>query len=102
MGTISMPLIGHVPARGQTTAELEKSIKDRLAGTVYVSPSIAFQVQYYRPFFVLGEVNQPGQYPSIGYMTVDSAVAANPAFCTMPNDQVDSDGTFPAEGQPRK
>jgi polysaccharide export outer membrane protein len=79
-GTISIPLIGHVQARGQTTAELEKSIKDRLTGTVYVSPSVAVQVQYYRPYFVLGEVNQPGQYPSIGYMTVNSAVAAAGGF----------------------
>src|SRR5262245_42523097 len=37
-GTISVPLIGHVQARGQTTAELEKNLKDRLTGTVYVSP----------------------------------------------------------------
>jgi polysaccharide export outer membrane protein len=75
-GTISVPLIGHVQARGMTTAELEKSIKDKLTGTVYVSPSVAVQVQYYRPYFVLGEVNQPGQYPSVGNMTVESAVAA--------------------------
>lgn len=79
-GTISIPLIGHVQARGQTTAELEKSIKDRLAGTVLVAPSVAVQVQFYRPYFVLGEVNQPGQYPSIGYMTVSSAVAAAGGF----------------------
>jgi polysaccharide biosynthesis/export protein len=78
-GTISIPLIGHVPARGQTTAELEKSIKDR-AAAVLVAPSVAVQVQAYRPYFVLGEVNQPGQYPSMGYMTVRSAVAAAGGF----------------------
>jgi polysaccharide export outer membrane protein len=79
-GTISVPLIGHVQARGQTTAELEKSIKDRLAQGFLMTPSVAIQVQSYRPYFVLGEVKQPGQYPSIGDMTVNAAVAAAGGF----------------------
>jgi len=79
-GTISMPLIEHVKARGQTTVELESSIEDRLAQGFLQAPSVAVQVQVARPYFVLGEVKQPGQYLSKSDMTVNAAVAAAGGF----------------------
>jgi polysaccharide export outer membrane protein len=36
---------------------------------------VAVEILSYRPFFVLGEVNAPGQYPFIPGMTVRQAIA---------------------------
>ncbi|MEA2869171.1 MAG: polysaccharide biosynthesis/export protein, partial [Bradyrhizobium sp.] len=40
-------------------------------------PSVAVEIDSYRPFFILGEVAAPGQYP---YMSVESAVAIAGGF----------------------
>jgi polysaccharide export outer membrane protein len=36
---------------------------------------VSVEVEAYRPFFILGEVNAPGQYPYVANMTAESAVA---------------------------
>ena len=36
---------------------------------------MAVEVEAYRPFFILGEVTLPGQYPYVPNMTVETAVA---------------------------
>jgi polysaccharide export outer membrane protein len=79
-GMISMPLIGAVAARDQTTAALAASIKSRLAQGYIREPSVAIEVEIYRPFFVLGEVTYPGQYPYVPHMTVENAVAIAGGF----------------------
>jgi polysaccharide export outer membrane protein len=80
-GSISMPLLGQVLARGSSAAELEQQISDRLASEGYlVSPSVSVQILTYRPFFVLGEVNQPGQFTYIENMTVLTAIAVAGGF----------------------
>jgi polysaccharide export outer membrane protein len=79
-GMISMPLIGTVPARDQTTAGLAASIKSRLAQGYIREPSVAVEVDIYRPFFVLGEVTYPGQYPFVPHMTVENAVSIAGGF----------------------
>jgi polysaccharide export outer membrane protein len=80
VGQISMPLIGAVTARDQTTAALAASIKSRLAQGYIREPSVAVEVEIYRPFFVLGEVTYPGQYPYVPHMTVENAVAIAGGF----------------------
>jgi polysaccharide export outer membrane protein len=79
-GMISMPLIGAVPAREQTTAALAASIKGRLSQGYIREPSVAVEVETYRPFFVLGEVTYPGQYPYVPHMMVENAVAIAGGF----------------------
>src|ERR1700744_4358941 len=59
-GTITMPLIGSVPARGRTPAQLASAISGRLRGGYIRDPSVAVEVESYRPFFILGEVAAPG------------------------------------------
>lgn len=74
-GTITVPLIGSVKARGLTTSALEGSIRHKL-GTQYVrDPQVTVDVQQNRPFFILGEVRNAGQYPYVSGMTVETAVA---------------------------
>ena len=75
-----MPLIGAVPARGRTTAGLAAEIGARLRNGYIREPSVAVEIDAYRPFFILGEVAAPGQYPYVPNMTVESAVAIAGGF----------------------
>ena len=74
-GAITMPLIGSVPARGRTPAGLAADIAGRLRNGFIREPSVAVEVEAYRPFFILGEVQAPGQYPYVPNMTAESAIA---------------------------
>ncbi len=80
-GFVSMPLIGQVAARGGTAQELEQAIATNLRERkVVLNPSVNVQILTYRPFFILGEVTQPGQFPFIENMTVLTAVAMAGGF----------------------
>ena len=79
-GNVSMSLIGSVPARGLTTADLSRAIAARLRNGYVRNPHVSVEVEVYRPFFILGEVNAPGQYPYVPNMTVEAAVAIAGGF----------------------
>jgi polysaccharide export outer membrane protein len=79
-GSITMPLIGAVPARGRTPAGLAAEISAKLRGGYIRDPSVAVEIESYRPFFILGEVAAPGQYPYVPNMSVESAVAIAGGF----------------------
>lgn len=79
-GTITMPLIGAVRARGLTPARLSAAVAARLRDGYIRDPSVAVEVETYRPFFILGEVAAPGQYPYVPNMTVEQAVAIAGGF----------------------
>jgi polysaccharide export outer membrane protein len=79
-GSITMPLIGPVPARGLTPDQLSQSISERLRQGYIREPHVALEIEAYRPFFILGEVTSPGQYPYVANMTVETAVAIAGGF----------------------
>jgi polysaccharide export outer membrane protein len=79
-GAITMPLIGAVRARGLTPVELARAITTKLRAGYIREPYVAAEVEAYRPFFILGEVAAPGQYPYVPNMTVESAVAIAGGF----------------------
>jgi polysaccharide export outer membrane protein len=79
-GSITMPLIGAVPASGRTPAGLAAEITGRLRRGYIRDPSVAVEIEGYRPFFILGEVAAPGQYPYVPNMSVESAVAIAGGF----------------------
>ena len=79
-GAITMPLIGAVAARGRTPAGLATEISAKLRNGYIRDPSVAVEVETYRPFFILGEVAAPGQYPYVPNMSVESAVAIAGGF----------------------
>jgi polysaccharide export outer membrane protein len=79
-GVVTLPLIGAVPARGQTPAGLAADIAARLRNGYIREPSVAVEIESYRPFFILGEVAAPGQYPYVPNMSVESAVAIAGGF----------------------
>src|SRR5689334_24363973 len=79
-GNITMPLIGAVSARGLTTTELSGAIGAHLMQGFIREPHVAVEIEAYRPFFILGEVTFPGQYPFVANMTVETAVAIAGGF----------------------
>jgi polysaccharide biosynthesis/export protein len=79
-GAITLPLIGAVPARGKSPAGLAADISARLRNGYIREPSVAVEVETYRPFFILGEVAAPGQYPYVPNLSVESAVAIAGGF----------------------
>ena len=79
-GCIAMPLIGSVQTRGLTTDQLSGHIADQLRQGFIREPHVAVEIEAYRPFFILGEVTQPGQYPYVANMTVETAVAIAGGF----------------------
>jgi polysaccharide export outer membrane protein len=74
-GRISVPLIGNLTARGLSTVQLEGAIRARLAQGLVRDPQVTVDVQQNRPFYILGEVRSPGQFPYVTGMTVEMAVA---------------------------
>jgi polysaccharide export outer membrane protein len=75
-GRLALPLVGVVDASNKTLPELQETIRVAYAkGGYLLDPKVAVEILHYRPFFVLGEVNAPGQYPFIPGMTVRQAIA---------------------------
>lgn len=74
-GKITVPLIGSVHARGKTTRDLQRSIRNRLGAEYVRNPQVTVDIQENRPFFILGEVTNSGAYPYVSGMTVETAVA---------------------------
>ncbi len=75
-GTLSIALLGNIPASGTTAKALAKRIEDTLRKDAYLQePRVAAEVQTFRPFYVLGEVHHPGEFPYVSGMTVLSAIA---------------------------
>jgi len=75
-----LPLIGSVPARGFSTQQLSQMIAERLKQGYVREPHVTVEVETYRPFFILGEVTNPGQYPYVANMTVETAIAIAGGF----------------------
>lgn len=79
-GYISFPLVGAVPARGNTTGQLEAVIAQRLRAGFLRDPDVSVEVDRYRPIFVMGEVGGAGQYSYVPGMTVQKAIAVAGGF----------------------
>jgi len=79
-GFVNVSLIGPVPARGMTPVDLSHAVAGRLRQGYVRDPHVSVEVETYRPFFILGEVTAPGQYPYVANMTVETAVAIAGGF----------------------
>lgn len=79
-GRISMPLIGSVEIGGLDISTAESRIVGLLADGYLVTPRVNIEVLNYRPFYIIGEVNEPGSYPYVSGMTVLEAVAYGSGF----------------------
>lgn len=79
-GNLALPLIGDVRAISSTPEQVAALIQSKLAEGYLRDPKVSMEVAVYRPFFILGEVKAPGQYPFAGGLTVVNAVATAQGF----------------------
>ena len=79
-GTVALPLIGDVEAEGLTLAQFQEAVEQKLANGYLNDPRVSVEVLNYRPYFILGEVNTPGEYPYREGLTVLNAVATAEGF----------------------
>jgi polysaccharide export outer membrane protein len=86
-GNVNLPLVGVIPARGHSTQQLSKMIAERLKQGYVREPHVTVEIEAYRPFFILGEVTNPGQYPYVANMTAETAIAIAGGFAPRANKQ---------------
>lgn len=79
-GTVALPLIGEVTASDRTVAEFSKAVELALKDGFLINPSVSVQVLTSRPFYILGEVGKPGEYPYTSGLTVQNAAAMAGGF----------------------
>lgn len=79
-GTLSFPLVGDIKAAGLSVTELQAQIMAKLKDGYLKDPRVSIEVLNYRPFYILGEVTRPGQYPYTSGLTVLNAVATASGF----------------------
>jgi protein involved in polysaccharide export with SLBB domain len=76
-GNVSLPLVGSVAAMGQTVEQLADTIANDLQKAVGLAtrPQASVEIVEFRPVYVLGSVNQPGEYAYRPGMTVLQAIS---------------------------
>ena len=87
-GDISFPLIGDVVAAGRTVQQVQNTIAARLRDGYVKDPRVSAEVLTFRPFFILGEIAKPGEYPYMDAMTVLNAIATAGGFTYRANHSV--------------
>jgi polysaccharide export outer membrane protein len=86
-GRIFVPLIGEVQVRGSTTKGVSRTITRRLGTQFVKDPQVTVDIAQYRPFFILGEVRNAGQYPYVSGLTVQAAVAIAGGYADRANER---------------
>jgi protein involved in polysaccharide export with SLBB domain len=79
-GVLSFPLVGDLPASGKTVDEVRNEIADALRNGYIKDPKVSAEVLTFRPYFILGEVAKPGEYPYSDRITVMNAIATAGGF----------------------
>ena len=73
-GSVSMPLVGTIEVAGHTKPEVEQAVTNKLKGSLR-NPKVTVEVVSFRPFYILGEVQKPGEYPYRSGLNVLGAIA---------------------------
>ncbi|RUX82303.1 sugar ABC transporter substrate-binding protein [Mesorhizobium sp. M7A.F.Ca.CA.001.07.2.1] len=76
-GTLSVPFAGELPASGKTTSEIAAAIGEALQKKLALSdrPEASVEMAQFRPFYISGEVQNPGQFPYVPDLTVLKAIS---------------------------
>lgn len=86
-GALAFPLIGVVVAGGRTIDAVQQELTTKLAEGYVNDPRVSVEVLNYRPFYILGEVNRPGEYSYASGMTVEQAIARAGGFTYRANEK---------------
>lgn len=85
-GLITYPFLGEITVAGQTTAQLERQIREGLvAGEFLINPAVTVSIAGYRPFYINGEIAQPGSYPFEPGLTLRKAISIAGGFTERAN-----------------
>jgi protein involved in polysaccharide export with SLBB domain len=88
-GQVQLPLLGQVPAAGLTIHQFVASVTNLFVSEGYLKrPRISVEVENYRPFYIIGEVKTPGQYPYITGMNALNAIALAGGYTYRADDTV--------------
>lgn len=74
-GQVQLPLVGQVKAAGLTIHEFIAEVMTAFTSGYLKDPKVSIEVLNYRPFYIMGEINKPGEYPYENGLTVLSAIA---------------------------
>ena len=84
-GQVSLPLAGDIKASGLTPPQFGGAVRAKLAGGLVLDPRVAVEVKTFRPYYILGEVAKPGEYPYSNRLSVFQAVARAGGFTARAN-----------------
>lgn len=80
-GTISARMLGTLDVTGKTTGELEQILRDRYNAAGYLrSPRLGVELLSVRPFYIVGEIARPGNFPHVACLRVLQAIAIAGGF----------------------
>jgi len=76
-GTLSVPFVGDMQATGKTTSEIAAAIGLALQRKLALpdKPEASVEMAQFRPFYISGEVQNPGQFPYVPELTVLKAIS---------------------------
>lgn len=79
LGILSLPLVGEIQAGGKSVPQFREELTATL-GEYVRSPRVTVSVVSYRPVYVLGEVQRPGEYEYTERMSIYALVAKAGGF----------------------
>ena len=80
-GRINYPFLGEIQAAGNTVSNFESLIRRGLIdGEFLIDPAITVRIVTYRPFYIDGEVEDPGAYPFEPGLTLRKAISIAGGF----------------------
>lgn len=79
-GFVSLPLIGDIKVEGLSVREFQRLAEQRFGDGYLREPRVSAEVINYRPYYILGEVTRPGEYPYTSGLTVMNAIATAEGF----------------------
>jgi polysaccharide export outer membrane protein len=87
-GNIRLPLAGVVHAGGNTAQSLEAVIIGALVPNYLRNPRINVEITTYRPVYVVGQVQKPGQYAYVNDMTMLNAIGLAGGFTSQAKESI--------------
>jgi protein involved in polysaccharide export with SLBB domain len=88
-GQVQLPLLGQVQAAGLTVHDFVAAVTNLFLSEGYLKhPRVSVEVENYRPFYIIGEVKTPGQYPYVSGMNALNAIALAGGYTYRADDTV--------------
>jgi protein involved in polysaccharide export with SLBB domain len=74
-GQISLPLAGTLKAQNLTQAELEQALAKKFRSEYLKNPKVTVTIATLQPYYIVGEVTKPGEFPYRSGLNVLTALA---------------------------